>query len=311
MDKKAEALLYKRLREGKRDETLSTCQRNLEGWQREAIVTFVPGEREYPLLLSSIHSPPSPLFARGDTGCLYHPVKVAVVGSRDTDQHGCEIAYTLGRELAVRGVCVVSGLALGIDAAAHEGALASGVYRSTIAVLANGLDGVYPLRHRNLAQRIIEQGGLLLSEYEPGVKPYPSYFLQRNRIIAGLSLCTIVVQAALRSGALSTARSALEEGRDVMAVPGPWGNRRYEGTNALIKQGAYIVTSVEDVMELLPRTERRGDPIINFIRLHREISLEALHANFPEREDLSLVLSELELEGELSHLPGGLIKLRG
>lgn len=293
----------------RRAETLHGKRRDGKG--EEGISRYVPGDALYPELLTTIHSPPNPLFAKGEVeSCMKRPVKVAIVGSRDCDQEGYHIAFTLARDLARRGACVVSGLALGIDAAAHEGALASGRSHSTIAVLANGLDQVYPVRHRALAQRMLETGGLLLSEQEAGVRPYPSYFLERNRIISGLSLCTIVVQAALRSGALSTARSALEQGRDVMAVPGPWGNRRYEGTNALIKQGAYIVTSVDDVLELLPSTKVSGaakDPIVQFIERHSGCSLPMLYASFPQG-DLEDRLLEFELSGEIIRLPGNLFR---
>src|SRR5581483_7568017 len=172
---------------------------------------------------------------------------VAVVGARACSQYGTEIAVQLGRELARAGVVVVSGLARGVDGAAHRGALETG---STVAVLGCGIDRDYPRAHAELAARIAASG-LIVSEYAPGVEPAPWRFPARNRIVAGLADATVVVEARERSGALITADFALEEGRDVLVVPGEITSHLSHGTNALLRLGAVPATCVEDVLAVI------------------------------------------------------------
>jgi len=202
----------------------------------------------FPRLLAAIHDPPAELYLRGDgeTVVLAQPA-VAVVGARSCSSYGRSVARSLTRDLATAGLVVVSGMARGIDGEAHRGALdASGV---TVAVLGCGIDRDYPAAHAELARRICERG-LVVSEYEPGIEPAPWRFPARNRIIAGLCAATVVVEARERSGALITADFALEEGRDVLAVPGEITSGLSVGTNALLKLGAAPVTRAQDVLEL-------------------------------------------------------------
>jgi DNA processing protein len=187
------------------------------------------------------------LWLRGDAPAdLLQRPSVAVVGARACSSYGRSVARTLGRELAAAGLVVVSGLARGIDAEAHRGALdAAGV---TVAVLGCGIDRDYPAAHRDLAERIVERG-LIVSEYERGVEPAPWRFPARNRLIAGLCTATVVVEARERSGALITADFALEDGREVMVVPGEITSSVSAGTNALLRLGATPVTAAADVLE--------------------------------------------------------------
>jgi DNA processing protein len=202
----------------------------------------------FPKLLAAIHDPPRELFVRGngDVVLLSEPA-VAVVGARACSSYGRSVARSLGRDLAAAGLVVTSGMARGVDGEAHRGALEAGGI--TVAVLGCGIDRDYPAAHAQLARRICERG-LVVSEYEPGIEPAPWRFPARNRIIAGLCGATLVVEARERSGALITADFALEEGRDVLAVPGEITSALSSGTNSLLKLGAAPVTSVDDVLEL-------------------------------------------------------------
>jgi DNA processing protein len=200
----------------------------------------------FPALLRAVHDPPPGLFLRGtgDSGLL-SSAAVAIVGARACSGYGASVARSLGRELARAGLVVVSGMARGIDAEAHRGALEAG--GPTVAVLGCGIDRDYPAAHAELARRIAATG-LLVSEYAPGVEPAPWRFPARNRIVAGLSAATVVVEARERSGALITADLALEEGREVFTVPGEITSALSAGTNALLKLGATPLTSASDVL---------------------------------------------------------------
>lgn len=209
-------------------------------------MTFL-GKRELPPLLRAIHDPPARLYLRGngDAAVLARPA-VAIVGARACSPYGAQVARMLGRELSAAGVVVVSGLARGIDGEAHRGALETDGH--TVAVLGCGIDRDYPAAHASLAARIAERS-LIVSEYEPGVEPAPWRFPARNRIIAGLCGATIVVEARERSGALITADFALEEGREVFAVPGEITSSLSAGANALLRLGATPLTAAADVLE--------------------------------------------------------------
>ncbi len=214
-------------------------------WLRESGNQLLPlTSPDYPELLRELTDPPLALFVRGDAALLNAP-QIAVVGSRSASRGGLENARQFSRFLAGAGIAITSGLALGIDTAAHEGALQTGV---TIAVLGTGLDRVYPARNRDLAHEIAQQG-LLVSEFLPGTPPQPQNFPRRNRIIAGLALGTLVVEAALKSGSLITARLAAETGREVFAIPGSIHNPMARGCHALIRDGAKLVESAEDIAE--------------------------------------------------------------
>jgi DNA processing protein len=200
----------------------------------------------YPTRLAAIHDPPAALFVRGAaTVDLLERPAIAVVGARACSAYGSTAARSLARELARAGAVVVSGLARGIDGSAHRGALEAG--GPTVAVLGCGIDRIYPAAHRRLAEEICASG-LVVSEYPPGVAPAPWRFPARNRIIAGLTVATVVVEARARSGALITADFALEEGRDVLAVPGEITSALSAGTNALIRSGAPLVCEAADVL---------------------------------------------------------------
>jgi DNA processing protein len=203
----------------------------------------------FPPLLASIHDPPPGLFARGagPVELLEQPA-VAIVGARACSSYGAGVARTLGRELAAAGLVIVSGLARGIDAEAHRGALDAGGL--TVAVLGCGIDRDYPAAHRELARRICARGNVV-SEYAPGVEPAPWRFPARNRIIAGLCAATVVVEARERSGSLITADFALEEGREVFAVPGEITSGLSRGSNALLRVGATPLTAAGDVLQVL------------------------------------------------------------
>jgi DNA processing protein len=268
--------------------------------------------RDLPELLQQIHDPPRALFLRGaaDPEILARPA-VAIVGARACSPYGAQVARMLGRELAAAGVVVVSGLARGIDGEAHRGALDAGGL--TIAVLGCGIDRDYPAAHAELARRICERG-LVVSEYEPDVEPAPWRFPARNRIIAGLTSATVIVEARERSGALITADFALEDGREVFAVPGEITGALSTGTNRLLRQGATPLTTANDVLELFglaasqrPRIlevgasaaavlERLADGAARADELSRTTGLEP--------GPLAAALTELELAGLASEADG-------
>ena len=215
---------------------------------RSDILAVSAGDRRYPTALAAIHDPPARLWVKGDLDALRTPA-VAIVGSRRASPCGLEVARRLGADLARRRVTIVSGMARGIDSAAHRGALEGGGV--TIAVFGCGVDVVYPPEHRALAARIAERGALV-SECDPGTPPLKSNFPRRNRIISGLSLAVVVVEAAEKSGSLITADCALEQGRAVLAVPGSvLGGRNY-GAHALLRDGAKLVECADDILEELP-----------------------------------------------------------
>jgi DNA processing protein len=208
------------------------------------------GERGYPPLLARIPDPPTSLWLRGDAAlALLAEPAVAIVGARACSGYGRSVARSLAGGVAEAGAVVVSGLARGIDGEAHRGALA--VAGRTVAVLGCGVDRDYPAAHSELARAIVGGGGLVVSEYEPGVEPAPWRFPARNRIIAGLAAATVVVEARERSGALITADFALEDGREVLVVPGEITSALSAGANGLLRQGATPVSCVADVLEAI------------------------------------------------------------
>jgi len=205
------------------------------------------GSNGFPDLLSQISDPPHILWIDGNAAACRGP-SVAVVGARAASADGKALAWAIAGDLARAGVVVVSGLARGIDGAAHQGALDAGGL--TVAVLGTGIDVVYPPEHGELASRVARSGALV-SEFPPGTRPLVSHFPRRNRIISGLSRAIVVVEAAQKSGALITAREALEQGRDVMAVPGRVPGGRSQGCHALLRDGAKLVESAVDILQEL------------------------------------------------------------
>ena len=236
---------------GKPDAPLQLLIDKTLAWAAEPgnhVITLA--DANYPQALLSIADPPPLLYAKGRTELLSRP-GVAIVGSRNATAQGMQNAERFAQTLSNAGLCVISGLALGIDAAAHAGACsASHEHGSTIAITGTGLDLVYPAKHRALAHRIAEHG-CLLSEYPIGTAAIAANFPRRNRLISGMSLGVLVVEAALQSGSLITARSALEQGREVFAIPGSIHSPLAKGCHQLIRQGAKLVESAQDILEEL------------------------------------------------------------
>jgi DNA processing protein len=253
---------------------------------------------EFPPLLRAIHDPPAGLFLRGVAGPeLLSIPAAAVVGARACSGYGASVARMVGRELARAGLLVVSGLARGVDAEAHRGALEA--ERPTVAVLGCGIDRDYPVAHAQLARRIAESG-LLVSEYAPGVEPAPWRFPARNRIVAGLCAATVVVEARERSGALITADLALEEGREVFAVPGEIGSALSAGTNGLLKLGAAPLTGPGDVLfsfGLEPERRVDGDGLLDLLPATAD---ELVQRTGMAAAEVARALVELELAGAAS-----------
>lgn len=267
-------------------------------------------EPDYPRYLRETFDPPPVLYVRGRLQADEGSSSVAVVGSRAASAQGRALARCMARDLAAAGATVVSGLARGIDTAAHHGALDAG--GRTVAVLGSGLDRIYPPENAALAASITERGALV-SEFPLGTVPYPANFPRRNRVIAGWSRAVVVVEAAAKSGALATARAALEEGREVMAVPGHPSQPGCAGCNQLIRDGAALVRGGEDVarevgLDLPVAPDRgAGDDVLRALRDGVPSSLEELgRKSGLETPALLVRLTELELADKVRRLPGAL-----
>ena len=278
--------------------------------------------KEYPKNLKEISNAPKQLFVRG-----YMPknsdLNFAIVGTRSASEYGKTLAFKIAKELSELGLNIVSGLALGIDTQAHLGALAGN--GSTVAVLGSGIDdnSIFPRENLKLAKKIIASGGAVISEYGPEAKSEIWYFPERNRIISGLSLGVLVVEAPEKSGALITARMALEQNREVFAVPGSVFSKNSFGTNNLIKSGAKMVTSVDDILEELNLTDLKSKKDENEkTNLNREeklifsiIEKEPIHidkiceiSKFPTNKVLPII-SALEIQGIIKNIGGKFIKM--
>lgn len=272
-------------------------------------------DKEYPTLLKEIPDYPAILYVKGSLLSLKKP-SVAIVGSRKYSSYGARVARKISSDLAVNNVTVVSGLALGIDAAAHQATLEAG--GQTIGVLGCGLDKIYPINNTRLAEQMVERGGAVISEYPPGTEPYKSNFPARNRIIAGATLGTVVVEAAEESGALITALAALEYNRSVFAVPGQIDADTSRGSNKLIQQGAKLITSVEDIFEdlnletkkaeqnakeFLPQTKEQK-AIINCINDSTKNIDEIVRECGYNVAIISYTLTMLEMKGILENVGG-------
>lgn len=316
----AQAKLFFRLDEHELDET--------RRWLEQPDHHLLRGDDpRYPLRLKAIADYPGALLVSGGLALL-HSAQLAVIGSRSHSWYGACWGKLFSETLAQKGITITSGLALGIDGVAHRGALAA--EGKTIAVLGNGLSQVYPRRHATLARQIIDNGGTLVSEFPLVTPPLPAHFPRRNRIISGLSLGVLVIEAALRSGSLVTVRCALEQGRDVFALPGPIGNPGSEGPHWLIKQGAVPVTSPEDIVEYwhneLAWLTDMSDSInicvdqpsvaLPFPELLANVGDEVTPVDVvAERAGQSVPVTvaqllELELAGWIAAVPGGYVRLR-
>lgn len=277
------------------------------------------GDLRYPTALAAIHDPPETLWVRGQADALRAP-SVAIVGSRAASPYALEVARRLGADLARRGIAVVSGMARGVDSAAHLGALDAGGV--TIAVFGCGVDVIYPPEHATLARQICERGALV-SEFPAGMPPLPWNFPQRNRIISGLSLAVVVVEAAEKSGSLITAGLALEQGRAVLAVPGNVLGGRNQGAHALLRDGAKLVEGAEDILEELNlgicQKESSGpdsasqDPVLRCMTIGEPYDLDELAAGSGiDRVRLLPRLLELELASAIRRVAGGrFVRFRG
>ena len=235
-------------REPVRVPNAAAAAREVEQVERFGATLLVLGEAGYPPLLAQIADPPPVLAVHGDVGLLACRA-IGMVGARNASSNGLQLAGSLAADIAARGYTVVSGLARGIDAACHAGALTTG---RTVAAIAGGLDRPYPAENARL-QAAIAEGGAVLAESALGTAPQAKHFPRRNRVIAGLCLATVVIEAAMRSGSLITARLAAESGRELFAVPGSPLDPRSRGSNDLIRQGAHLTETVDDVLDNLPR----------------------------------------------------------
>lgn len=313
------------LRKVLRDEVLvDRAHMDIDRWAKQGIETSCGLSLQSSLPLSA---PPFVIFSKGrsishlrDASC------VSIVGTRKCDQLGSDIASLLGKLAALNGNTVVSGLAAGIDGASHSGALDSGGEFPTVAVLGNGVNVCYPAIHRRLYSRILDSGGMLLSEYEPDERPLPYRFLERNRIIASLSYGTVVIQASGKSGSLATARFALEMGRDVLVVPGPFGDPRYEGSHRLIQHGAYLLSSPTEIFDLIPALRKREDSAVSLCsevvltETQQKVALALKEKGTLHIEELRSILGNppsfaedllnLELEDIVHHEPGDYLSIR-
>ncbi|WP_413285532.1 DNA-processing protein DprA [Vibrio sp. MA40-2] len=297
-------------------------------WQQQSpshrIITLL--DSEYPRLLKQINLPPPVLFVKGKIDVLSEP-QIAIVGSRNASVDGLNNAKLFAGDLARKGITVTSGMALGVDGHAHDGALKSG--GETIAVLGSGLNNIYPAKHRVLSERIVESG-VLVSEFRPNGVARPENFPRRNRIISGLSMGVLVVEATKKSGSLITARYAMEQGREVFALPGSIHNPLAKGGNALIKDGANLVQSSNEMLKeidvllnwsLNSQKELFADEVSN-----EQLPFSLVLANVGEDEAISvdilaqrthisvheimIQLLELELQGQVAAVSGGYIRTR-
>ncbi|MGB4956959.1 MAG: DNA-processing protein DprA [Candidatus Saccharimonas sp.] len=272
-----------------------------------------PQDNKYTSLLSNIVKPPKSLYYIGILPDERLPT-VAIVGSRKPTKYGNEVTERFARELAQRGVVIISGLAIGVDGIAHTAALeAKGL---TLAVLGNGLPDIYPSTHAELAKRIVDQGGAIVTEYEEGRPVMSHQFLERNRIVSGLADAILITEAAARSGTLNTAAHALEQGKEVFVVPGNITSPMSVGCNQLLKQGARVATSVDDILEVIAPNLLSAQQSLALGNTPLETSvLEQLKSGVRDGDeiqtilgctatDLSVALTMLELAGTIRALGG-------
>lgn len=285
----------------------------------KAGATIIHADAEnYPVLLAQTHSAPTVLYVRGSIESLHLP-QLALVGSRNASASGLELAQEFSMALARHGLAITSGLALGIDGAAHRGAIKVG--GKTLAVIATGIDEMYPRRHAKLADEIVAGGGAVITEFAPQTAPTAQNFPRRNRIISGLSLGTLVIEASMQSGSLITARYANEQGREVFALPGSVRSVFHRGCHALIRQGAKLVETTQDIVDelggllafkqrecevvdtLSRKTSTLSDEAVRVFRLldHAPVTLDGLVERCPLPVDvLSAALMDLEMEGVIT-----------
>ncbi|PJC85162.1 DNA-protecting protein DprA [Vibrio sp. HA2012] len=306
------------------DQVVESCLHWLQAASLHHIIT--PLCVGYPPLLKEISAYPPVLFVKGSLSLLSEP-QLAIVGSRNASREGLDTARSFAGDLARQGVTITSGLALGVDGYAHDGALKAG--GDTIAVLGSGLDNLYPRRHKPLAERIIEHGALV-SEFRPDAPPMAEHFPRRNRIISGLASGVLVIEAAERSGSLITARYACEQSRDVFVLPGSIHHPNSRGGNHLIREGATLVQTSEDILQEISHLIKwslSGQNTLFQEEVEKEqLPFPELLANVGEKEavpvdilaqrthipvhEIMMQLLELELQGHVAAVPGGYIRMR-
>jgi len=299
---------------------LALAEKEIEKAEKIGVKLLFIGDREFPEKLKSISYPPLFLYIKGNL--KQDKNLIAIIGSRKPTSYGKEVAYQFSKKLAEYGVGIVSGLARGIDSISHKGALDGNGY--TIGILGSGIDVIYPAENRELFERIVNNGGAIISEFPLGTKPRKENFPMRNRIISGISEGVVVIEAGKRSGTLITAKWALEQGREVFAIPGSVFSSQSEGTHLLIKEGANIVTAPEEILDYFgwkkeeSLTEEKLEievsdeekeilSVLSPYPLHVEEIFEKI--NKPPFEVLS-ILTELELKGLIENLPGKYVRLK-
>lgn len=268
----------------------------------------------YPLRLKEFYNPPQKLYAKGNLALL-NQTNIAFVGARSCSDYGRRNAKKFAKQLSNFGVNIVSGMAIGIDAASHQSCIENG--GKTIAVLPCGFNNIYPRENIHLFHEILDSGGLVISEYSPETQASSETFVERNRIVAGLSICTIVIEASHRSGSSITAHLSMEQGRKVFCAPGNLESKYSVGTNRLIQEGANLLTSVNDIILQYPflksrkiKTTARKVPV-RYSKLYRaitEISIsidELVYKLDMDISDLIAQLTLLEMDGYITQLPGG------
>jgi len=288
--------------------------------EKAGIKLILEDDPDFPALLKEIPLSPRALYFRGSLP-EKNSVSLSVVGTRKATPEGEECAYELSRTLAANDINIVSGLALGIDAAAHKGALKTG---RTFAVLATGADNPYPHLNKRLAEEIIASGGALISEYPTGSMPMPYRFLERNRIVSGLSRAVVLIEAPERSGSLATARFALEQNREIFVVPGPRAHKNYRGSHALIREGARLVTSGEEILADLGLSEKKSAPlsphagseeenaILEILRTRGPLSIDEIIEAVKLDTSLAVgIVSSLAIAGKLIEKPNGYQLIKG
>lgn len=268
------------------------------------------GHSDYPHLLQQINDPPVVLIAKGNTATLNERPWIAMVGARKATPYGRKMAYQIAKQLAEHQIGVVSGLAYGIDSCVHEGALAGGGI--TWGVMGTGIDQIYPASHRKLANALLATGGVL-TEFPIGTEPKPHHFPQRNRIVSGMSLGVVVIEAAVDSGSLITARLALEQNREVFAVPGAVGHPNVQGTHQLIRDGAKLIEGAWDIVAELPQLQHASDPsetasskekVLGVLTKAPKSADQLAYEAGVSIEKILVELTTLECEGKIRRISG-------
>lgn len=296
---------------------LEAVSRMEEQSQKLGLKILCANDPSYPRALTTIDAPPAALFVAGNIEIPPVEQTLAIVGARNADMSSSEIASDFANAAVLNGMKVVSGLALGIDGAAHIGAMNSGIPAATIAIVANGLDVTYPAAHTQLTHRILSTGGSIISEYPPGTPPRTYHFLERNRLVAGLSFGVVVIQAGAKSGALVTARLAIEAGREVWVIPGSIRDLRFRGSNRLIQDGAHLISSPFDIPGIATLSEPGAPDLSTEESATLAVIKEVTQANLAHLLDktglqigaLQRTIQTLQQKGLITLIPGNFVRI--